>query len=68
VDADLAVKAAATMCVTRVAAVAASYINGVIYNYDTVADGIKRDMSVEYNRAVALRDNFNDAYATPPQL
>lgn len=68
VYADLAVKAAAAMCVTRATAVAASYTNGVIYNYDIVADGIKRDMSVEYNRAVALRDNFNDAYATPPQL
>jgi len=68
VYADLAVKAAAAMCVTTETAVAASYTNSVIYNYEIVADGIKRDMSVEYTRAVALSDNFNDAYATPPQL
>jgi len=68
VYADLAAKASVAACVTRVSAVAACYTTNVTYQFDQVADRIKRDIQVEYDEAMEMHAEFLSDFPTPPKF
>jgi len=66
--ADLAATAALAACVTRAAAVAGAYITTVTYQYDDVADKVKRDIQAEHQEASDMRAEFLADFPLPPKF
>ena len=56
--ADLVATATLAACVTRAAAVAGTYTTTVTYQYDDVADKVRRDIQAEYQEASDMRAEF----------
>jgi len=65
---ELANKAAAHAAALRAAAFATSYTHAVENLFDRVADRIRRDPFVSFERALDQLDSFNDRAPPPPAL
>jgi len=65
---DLAATAALAACVTRASAVAGAYTTTVTYQYDLVAEKVKRDIQAEYQEASDMRAEFVSDFPLPPKF
>jgi len=66
--ADLAATAALSACVTRASAIAGAYTTTVTYQYDQVADKVKRNIQDEHDEAAAMRAEFLSEFPLPPKF
>lgn len=53
---------------TRASAVAGAYITTVTYQYDLIAENVKRDIQAEYQEASDMRAEFLSDFPLPPKF